>query len=129
MLTVNTFLIVMLNKEITTCSRCGSKKELNFCAVCQMVTPSDIKISLFETIRLRPSLLIRKMRVGSKKFINEYLSGWFPSRDPKLPEGVHRHRTIDRENDKYNEVVRKSDTEEIVHECYQPLSQHRKYPK
>lgn len=112
--------------QIKTCSRCGSKKETIFCNTCRMDTPSHIQISISETVRLLPNLRMRTMKARSKKFLTEFLSGWFPSVTPKLPDGVHRSRIVNREKDEYHEVVKKYGSEEIIHECHEPLSRHRK---
>jgi hypothetical protein len=34
-------------------------------------------------------------------------------------------RTIDRENDRYDEVITDAETGEVLHECHEPLSEHR----
>jgi len=36
-------------------------------------------------------------------------------------------RVIDRDNDIYHEVVTDPETGEVVHECREPLSQHRQH--
>jgi len=108
------------------CSKCGTEKENLFCPSCRAETPSDINISVSETIKVRDSLRTRKFGVGIKKFLGEFLGGWFPSSDPKLPDGVHKSRTINREKDEYHEVVKKYDTDEVIHEIHEPLSKHQK---
>lgn len=109
-----------------TCSKCGVEKENLFCPTCKTETPSNINISVSETIKVRDSLRVRKFGSGIKKFLGEFLGGWFSSGDPKLPEGVNKSRTIDREKDEYHEVVKKYGTDEIIHENHEPLSKHRK---
>lgn len=108
------------------CSQCGAQKENSFCAPCKTDTPSDINISVSETIKVRDSFRMRKSVSGIKKFVSEHLGGWFPSGDSRLPDGVNKSRTIDREKDEYHEVVKKYGTDEIIHENHEPLSKHRK---
>jgi len=108
------------------CSKCGAEKENVFCSSCKAETPSDINISVSETVKVRDSLRVRKFSSDVKKFLGEFLGGWFPSGDPKLPDGVDKARTIDREKDEYHEVVKKYGTNEVIHEIHEPLSKHQK---
>lgn len=110
------------------CSQCGAEKESSFCDSCKIDTPSDISISVSETIKVRDSLRVRKMVSGTKKFLVEFLGGWFPTiGDPKLSDGVDKSRVIDREKDEYHEVVKKYGTDELTQpETHEPLSQHKK---
>lgn len=66
------------------------------------------------------------MAIGTKKFASEFLGGWFPSGDPKLPDGVDKSRSVDREKDEYHEVVKKYGTDEVIHEKHKLLSEHKK---
>lgn len=108
------------------CSKCGAEKEAAFCESCKSDTPSDLKVFVSDTIKVRDSLQVRKYGAGIKKFLGEFLGGWFPSGDPKLPDGVDKVRTIDREKNEYHEVVKKYGTDEVVHEKHEPLSDHKK---
>jgi len=108
------------------CSKCGAKKENSFCGSCKTNMPSNINISVSETIKIRDSFRMRKFVTGIKKFTSEFLGGWFPSGDHKLPDGIDKSRTIDREKDEYHEVVKKYGTDEIIHENHEPLSKHQK---
>ena len=38
---------------------------------------------------------------------------------------VHLHRIIDKENDQYEEIVKDKETDEIIHQCSEPLKQHQ----
>ena len=108
------------------CCQCGTQKENSFCGSCKIDTPSNINISVSETIKVRDSFRVRKMSAGIKKFLSEFLGGWFPSGDPKLPDGVDESRSIDREKDEYHEVTKKHGTDEVIHETHEPLSKHKK---
>ncbi len=92
-------------------------------------TDSHIRISIFENISVRDSLILQKMKTGSKKFLVKIYSGWSETRGKlarKLKHGVNLSRLIDRENDQYHEVVKDYKTGNVVHECHEPLSQHKK---
>ena len=107
------------------CSRCGAKKESLFCSSCQTDTLSKIIISISATINLRTGLEGKKFGQGIKKVLIEFVGGWFKSGDHKLPNGVYKVRTIDREKNEYHEVVKKYGTEDITHEMHEPLCEHR----
>ena len=57
------------------CSKCGAEKENLFCPSCKTETPSNINISVSETIKVRDSLRVRKFGSGIKKFLGEFLGG------------------------------------------------------
>lgn len=109
-----------------TCSQCGNEKNGRFCPSCNTETPSTVHISVSDTIRVHSNLRARKFTAGIKKFVSEYLGGWFSSGDPKLPDGVEKSRVIDREKDEYHEIVKKYGTDEVIHENHEPLSKHKK---
>jgi hypothetical protein len=112
------------------CRECGKYKFFQlFCLRCFKRTNSDIHIFLSDTIIVRDSLRLRKHKVGIKKFIVETISGWFPSLNLKLPDGVNKSRTIDRENNEYYEIVKEYKTGEVIHECRESLDQHKKFNK
>ena len=112
------------------CKECEKRKFFQrFCIWCREKTNSDIRISIFETIAVRDSIKLRKFKQGIRKFLVEIISGWFPTKGKlaqKLPGGVNISRVIDREKDEYHEVVKKYETDKVVHECHEPLSQHKK---
>lgn len=108
------------------CSKCGAEKDNLFCPSCETEEPSNIIILVSETIKVGDNLRVRKFGAGITEFLGEFLGGWFPSGDPKLPDGVDKSRTIDREKDEYHEVVKKYGTDEVIHEIHEPLSKHQK---
>lgn len=57
------------------CSKCRAQKENSFCDSCKTDTPSDISISVSETIKVRDSFRMRKFVAGIKKFTSEFLGG------------------------------------------------------
>lgn len=94
------------------CPKCGGKSRVLDLAV------SD-RFSLHESIRLK------QKRNGYDEFMIESIQGWFPSGDPKLNKGVEMSRIIDRDKDKYDQVVTDVATGEVIHEEHEPLSQHK----
>ena len=85
------------------CQNC--KKELNedqkSCLCCGNVK-RDIKAEIKEEIKIRASLRGWQKRKGFKKFMVEFLQGWFLSKDEKkFPEGIQQTRLIDKKNNRY----------------------------
>ncbi len=84
------------------------------------------KIELSETIHPTDSTNAKQKRLGYKRPIKEVFHGYKPSKDKeKYPLGVTEHRSIDRIEDKYDQVVKNNLTGEICHEEHEPLSKHR----
>jgi hypothetical protein len=112
------------------CKECGRRKFFQrFCLRCLKRTNSDIRIFISETITVRDSIELQKFKQDIKKFVSETIFGWFPTKGKlgeKLSHGVEKSRVVDRENDEYHEIVKDYHTKEIVHECHEPLSEHRK---
>lgn len=108
------------------CNECGKRKCFfkRFCPFCFKKTNSDIHISISDTITIRDSIKLRHKRLGFKKFLSESLSGWFPSNDVRLRNGVNKIRIIDKENGEYHEVVKDYTTGKIIHQCHEPLNVH-----
>jgi len=91
-----------LKEDQKLCPNCGSTKR-------------DIKVEIKEEIKIRASLRGRQKRKGFKKFMVEFLQGWFPSGDKnKHSEGAQIKRLIDKKNDKYQEKVIDEATGKIV---------------
>lgn len=109
------------------CNKCGKRKFFfkSYCFFCFKKTNSNIHIFISDTIIVRDFIKMRHMRLGFKKFIAEILSGWFPSNDMKLKNGVNKIRIVDRGNDEYHEVVKDYKTGKMLRECHEPLSVHR----
>ena len=99
------------NKKL--CSYCGSMKR-------------DIKVEIKEKIKIRASLRGRQKRKGFKKFIVEFLQGWFPSTvKTKFPEGIEKSRLIDKKNDRYKEKVTNKATGKVVVDKDEKLLEHK----
>jgi hypothetical protein len=116
----------MSETQKRTCGCCGNEKEGSFCELCKTDTPSAFAMKMLAESRSRASVRARKKLSGIKKWVIECLSGWFPSADPHLPDGVNKMRTIDRERKVYHEVVEKYGSGEMIHETHEPLDKHRK---
>lgn len=74
----------------------------------------------------RDTLILRKSKFGSRKFIYELMSGWFYSiREDLSPEGVTKIRIIDREKDYYKEEVIDKKTGRVIMYVEEKLSEHK----
>jgi len=99
-----------LTREDEICPTCGGKAKL-------------YKIVLKEKIELHDQLKGKEKRPGFRRPIKEFKVGDDLYR--KFGEWHHREMYIDRENDRYREVIKDKTTGEIIHECKEPLSEHR----
>ncbi len=69
------------------------------------------------------SLRERGKRLGRGRWFVDAFSGWEFWRNGRRM--VRKMRRLDREGDWYDEVVTDPQTGEIIHECHEPLSEHR----
>jgi len=92
------------------CPHCGSKTRL-------------FHVTINGKVVARPKLGMKGRHVGGGKPFVEQVSGDDLHR--KTGKWMNLSRVIDRGNDLYHEVVIDSTTGEVVHECKEPLSQHR----
>jgi len=109
------------------CQNC--KKELRedqkLCPYCGS-TKRDIKVEIKVEMKSRVSLRGRQKRKGFKKFMVEFLQGWFPSKDKtKFPEGIQQTRFIDKKNDRYQKKIINESTGEVVVNKDEKLSEHK----
>ena len=92
------------------------------CPACNSLTRA-IDVSVYDEVTTKERLGMKgRHRDGGKPFI-EQVHGADWHRDTRTWR--HIDRIIDRENDKYYEVVKDPKTGEILHECQEPLSKHR----
>jgi hypothetical protein len=91
------------------------------CPVCGEVGRS-IAVKLEDRIALHDGYRVKAYRAGSSQFFIDECSG--PSYYRVGAEWHHVMRVIDRENDRYTEVVRVLRTGEVIREIDEPLSQH-----
>ncbi|MBA7481409.1 hypothetical protein ES707_16879 [subsurface metagenome] len=116
------------NEVSARCGECGTELKQNdkWCPKCGSNKVIFHKSVGGNTLRPQGSLRARKKQKGFSKFVVEVVKGWFPSRNPKLTDGVHKERIVDRENNQYDEVVKDAKTGEITHKKHEPLSEHKK---
>jgi hypothetical protein len=75
------------------------------------------------TANVRGSLGLKARHSGVSKPFLESKLGWSFYR--KAKQWFSREMLVDRENDKYKELVTNPETGEVIHHCEEPLSQHR----
>jgi len=77
------------------------------------------------TITPRNLLKLLGMRAGKskKKAFIELITGYEFSQ--KLSKWIFKIRRIDKENDRYTEIVTDQETNNIIHYCDHPLSEHQ----
>jgi len=103
-----------LNEDQKLCPYCGSVKR-------------DIKVEIKEEVKVRASLRGRQKRKGFKKFMIEFLQGWFPSKNKsRFPDGVQKERVINKESDRYQEKVTDATTGAVVVNKDGKLSEHKR---
>jgi hypothetical protein len=96
----------------TPCPCCGSRDRR---------TEVDVEAS----IPLRSSLTAKGRRSDARRPFLEQLSGADFSH--RLGRWMDKFRRIDRDHDKYDEVVTDPETGDVVHETHERLSEHRRY--
>jgi hypothetical protein len=99
-----------LSELTCVCTKCGSKKK-------------TFHLSVYEKITVREGVGMKVKRLGEKKPYFESLN--IPSLFVRINKIVNRIRIIDRENDRYKEVVSQYEDGEIIHECDEKLSDHK----
>jgi len=77
------------------------------------------------TIGIRLGSATRLKRKGIKRFSLEMIDRWKGSGDARLPGGVHEQRIIDKEHDRYDQVVIDAATGQVIHEEHEALSDHK----
>lgn len=80
-------------------------------------------VSITENIIVRDGYGLKAKRPGQKKPYVEELS--MPDYSYSREKQVLKQRVIDRDNDQYFEKVTDYETEEVIHHCEEPLSQHQ----
>jgi hypothetical protein len=82
-----------------------------------------IHVSITETVTTRGGISVKAKRQGqSRPYIEDR---GIPSYSVNRGKTVLREQVIDRDNDRYFERVTDYDTGEVIHECEEPLSEHR----
>lgn len=117
----------MLNKNIT-CGNCNSPidddnntQTTNPCPICGSLE-RHINLGITDTLECYEKIGIKITQEGFKKPRMELIGG-----DEKYvaqDKWVQKDRIIDREKNKYFELVKDPETGEIIHKCEEPLSHH-----
>ena len=100
--------------ERISCPDCGSK-DRKF----GVVVTSEVKVSSGIRAKARSG---EAGKLGGKPWLRMLSE---PSWSYRYNKWMELLKVEDRRNDRYTEVVRDPDTGEIVHECDEPLSEHR----
>lgn len=115
--------------NLITCSNCGvtlphdnNTENTSACKNCGG-TSKTIHLAIEEKVNIREGLGMKAKRPGEKRPYIEDLS--IPEHNYCLEKVVHRARIIDRDNDRYFEKITDYETDEIIHHCDEPLSQHQ----
>jgi len=115
-----------INMKVVNCEKCGLHKgkfESGVpCNSCGSVNPV-IHITINDTGAGREKLGIKCRSDGVGRPLVELVSG----DDLHRNTGTWREirRVINREKNEYHEVIKDATTGEILHECHEPLSEHR----
>ena len=117
----------MSNEVWATCMDCGSElkqgdKQCPMCGSTKKSYERKSSVSIGVTI---PETRVKQERVGYRRFIRQIISRFKSSGDPRLTEGVHEERIIDKEKDEYHQVVKDLKTGHVIHEEHEPLSKHK----
>ena len=122
----------MDNNEVwTRCGECGTelKPSDKQCPKCGSTKKAyDRKASVKIVVKVVETRATQK-RKGFRCFVRQLISRWRPSRNPELRDGVQEERIIDKEKDKYDQVVRDAKTGKTIHEEHESLSKHKGKPK
>lgn len=114
--------------ERITCNECGHEfADLEVdspCPACGcQVRRVDIAVHDTVSLALKELVRLKAREVGKKDPVRELVAGdelsW------KTGKWMEKQRVIDRRANRYTEKVVDSETGEIVHECNEPLSEHR----
>jgi len=115
-----------------TCKSCGKTGGEEFrrpdgthrCPECGS-SDLDIRVTLSGQVGVHAGFGIKARREAEKKPFREVVAGAdLRRRDGKWME---KQRVIDREADTYDETVTDPESGEIVHECHEPLTEHRRH--
>jgi hypothetical protein len=120
-----------MNKRKIICNNCQheffSIPTLNelVCPKCQS-TQITIYITIEDKIKVRDQVRGKAKDdkfSGKRKIRGEFIVG----SETRGSDGkwVHKERIIDKENNRYKEVVIDEETGEIIHECDEPLKKHQ----
>lgn len=119
------------NKEKILCGKCQNELDEDTglpvneripCPKCGSISRKFHK-SLHGKLTLKSKLKMKGRHAGGGNPFIEKITGDDLHR--KSNKWMKLRRTIDRENDKYHEIVTDPSTGKIIHECKEPLSKHQ----
>ncbi len=86
-----------------------------------------IKLFVKDTITVSEPLFSYKInRQGFRRSISEFIRRIKSSKDKNnFPKGVEEERLIDRQKDRYKQIVKDRRSGKVVHQEDEPLSRHR----
>ena len=80
-------------------------------------------ITIREEISVKESLKMVVKHFGFGK-IRTIIQGWRSSGDKNLPKGVDYYMDADKGKNEYHQIVKNTETKEILHEEHEPLTEH-----
>jgi len=113
------------------CGDCGTdlKPEDKQCPKCGWTRKAYAMVATIK-IGISVSTDMKHKRPGVKRPLFESVSNRFKKdKDAKLTNGDREDISIDRVNDKYDQVVKHAKTGKIIHEEHEPLSRHNSKDK
>ena len=115
-------------EQRVNCSDCQTEYEADVstpeekkCPACGSIKKT-ITLKIEDTIEMHDQLRGKVKKQGKKKPTKEFITG--DDYNHSREKFVHKEREIDRENDRYREVVKDKETGEIIHQDEGPLSEH-----
>jgi len=107
------------------CVECNNEKDSPYCDFCKKETKNLFKASISVQTKLNASLGVIHKRPGVRGFLKKHFQGYQTSGNTnEHPDGVDRQMTIDKENDRYDEIVKDNKTGKTTRECHEKLSEH-----
>lgn len=108
------------------CSDCGAELECDM-ACCQKCGSHNrtVKVEIEEHIQIKENIQIKEKMPGKKKPTKE--SMYSDDKSKATNKWMHKKRIIDRENDRYLEIVSDPHTGEVIHLCEEKLSEHTEH--
>ena len=101
-----------------------SEKNLEFCEFCQTITPTNESVEVFSKHHRIRGLLNIKFKNLQGKIRLIVRSGWESSGDPKIVDGVYKDMIINRDQNKYNQVIKDSNSGATLHAEHESLDEH-----
>jgi len=107
------------------CKKCKNIKLSRYCDVCKKDTVTKHELICCDKISLQDSVSGKQKRPSLSGFLRKFFFGYQSSNDKKYSKGVTRNMDIDKKSDWYDETVIDNNTQEIIRDCHEPLSQHQ----